>query len=166
MVEKLQILSYKLNDRQIKELAQKISNDLSVPQDVIYALIKQESWGKVYAKRFELHKYNYYISKWYPENIARLLSTSYGLFQIMWFNYKKCWWRDINSFVSDLMNPDPKIAIKNQIRAFENFVKSNKSLLTAMEEENWQQIARYYNGPANIQNYAMAIKNLSEQMAA
>jgi hypothetical protein len=42
-VEKLQILSYKLNDRQIKELAQKISNDLSVPQDVIYALIKQES---------------------------------------------------------------------------------------------------------------------------
>jgi len=64
------------------------------------------------------------------------------------------------------MNPDPKIAIQNQIRAFENFVKSNKSLLTAMEERNWQQIAKYYNGPSNIQNYAMAIKNLSEQMAA
>lgn len=78
---------------------------------------------------------------------AALLSASYGLFQIMGFNFSICGYKDVNTFVSDM-----KASERNQLKAFTGFVKSQPKLLDALKVKNWPLVARLYNGPTYAQN--------------
>jgi len=103
----------------------------------------------------------------FPARSAKKLATSYGSFQIMWFNYKRCWYSSIDAFVKEVMNPNYEIRRRAQIESFVNFIKSDSELWNAMKNKDWQTIAKKYNGPAyRINNYDIAIKEISKEYKA
>ena len=171
---------YKLSEKYVNNKLEKdvdknwikeISEKLGVPEEVVYAILIQESGrpaqiGKL-MKRFEPHKYEEFKRKWYNDDIAKKLATSYGSFQIMWFNYKRCWYSSIDAFVKEVMNPNYEIRRRAQIESFVNFIKSDSELWNAMKNKDWQTIAKKYNGPAyRINNYDIAIKEISKEYKA
>jgi peptidoglycan hydrolase-like protein with peptidoglycan-binding domain len=93
-------------------------------------------------------------TEWARLNLARsysdtagLMSASYGLFQIMGFNYKACGFEDVQSFVRAMSASEG-----DQLDAFVSFVKGDKNLLSAIQSKNWASFAEHYNGPAYAEN--------------
>ncbi|MDD2871681.1 MAG: N-acetylmuramidase domain-containing protein [Candidatus Gracilibacteria bacterium] len=132
----------------IAGMIDKTSNALGVKPEMVKAILKQESGGNMSATRFEKHVYDRELRKGRNSDEAKLLSTSFGGFQIMGFNYKVCGYDSVTSYVEAMKNPE------NQFNAFANFVKANGSLHNAMKGNtpDFQTIARYYNGPNYAQN--------------
>lgn len=77
---------------------------------------------------------------------AALQSASYGLFQIMGFNYKACGFRDVQEFVAAMRR-----GVREHLVAFVAFVKSN-NLDGALRARDWATFARGYNGPGYAAN--------------
>lgn len=77
---------------------------------------------------------------------AALSSASWGLAQIMGFNYKMCDCRSIHEFVGLMSESESK-----QLWLFVNFIRSNRwdSYLRC---HDWKSFARCYNGPAYAKN--------------
>lgn len=77
---------------------------------------------------------------------AALLSASWGLFQLMGFNYKLCGYASVQAFVKAMKESED-----NQLSAFVNFIKAQPGLLNALKAKDWATFARLYNG----KNYAI-----------
>lgn len=77
---------------------------------------------------------------------AALRATSWGMFQIMGFNFKGAGYDSVGAFVDAM-----KVTQRNHLRAFVAFIKSEAALLKAIRAENWTDFARAYNG----KNYAI-----------
>jgi hypothetical protein len=75
---------------------------------------------------------------------AALLSTSWGLFQIMGFNHAACGFSDVRSFVAAQEESELK-----QLESFSAFVRA-EGLALFLAGKDWAGFARRYNGP----NYA------------
>lgn len=75
------------------------------------------------------------------------LSASYGLFQIMGFNYEACGFANVHAFVDAMKRSEDE-----QLMAFVNFIKADKKLHTAVKDKDWAEVARRYNGPAYVKN--------------
>lgn len=69
-----------------------------------------------------------------------LKSCSWGLGQLMGFNYHLCGFNDLQSFINAMYADE-----KSQLSAMVNFLKS-KGLLKAMQNKDWHKIALNYNG--------------------
>lgn len=80
-------------------------------------------------------------------NEAAILSTSFGLFQIMGFNYKVAGYPTVDLFYNDMCFTE-----KNHLKAFINFIINNPGLSTAVKQRNHKRIALLYNGAAADQN--------------
>jgi hypothetical protein len=80
---------------------------------------------------------------------AALQSASWGLFQIMGFNYKACGFASVTDFVNFIKGPDDA-----DMEAFINFVKANPLILKAMREKDWKAFALHYNGPGAVASYS------------
>ena len=78
------------------------------------------------------------------------LSTSFGAFQIMGFNYVDCGF-DSASEMSDAFHANPE---KEQIKGFLTFCKNYRKgeLLQAMKEKNFHRVAYLYNGSGYKKN--------------
>ncbi|CAA6808671.1 MAG: Putative phage-encoded peptidoglycan binding protein [uncultured Sulfurovum sp.] len=74
---------------------------------------------------------------------AALKSASYGMFQVMGFNYKVAGFNSVDDFIASLQKSE-----KNQLEAFFNFVKNTKGCFKALQNKDWARFARIYNGPA------------------
>lgn len=83
---------------------------------------------------------------------AALQSASWGLFQIMGFNYKACGFPTVTAFVDFIRGPDDA-----DMEAFINFVKANPGILAAMRAKDWLTFARLYNGPGAVASYSAKI---------
>jgi len=77
---------------------------------------------------------------------AALCSASWGLFQIMGFNYKAAGFDTVHSFVEAQHKDEGE-----HLRAFCNFIKHEK-ILSHLKNRNWAEFARRYNGPAYKKN--------------
>ncbi len=77
---------------------------------------------------------------------AALASASWGLFQIMGFNYVSCGCRGVEEFVEKMKSNEGA-----QLEIFAQFIKSN-SLDKYLKELNWSEFARRYNGPSYAQH--------------
>ena len=77
---------------------------------------------------------------------AAYMSTSWGKFQIMGFNYDLAGYRSVDEFVEAM-----KASEDNHYMAFGMFVKSDHRMLSALQNKNWAKFARVYNG----QDYAI-----------
>lgn len=74
-----------------------------------------------------------------------MLSTSFGMFQIMGFNFEVVGYSTVEDFVQAMYD-----SVENQIDAFCKFVVVNK-LQNVINEKNYAKFAHQYNGP----NYKM-----------
>ena len=74
-------------------------------------------------------------------------SASWGMFQIMGFNYAACGEESIESFVRSMCESEFK-----QLLLTANFIKKNSQMLQALRARDWAVFAKCYNGPAYAQN--------------
>lgn len=77
---------------------------------------------------------------------AALKSASYGMFQIMGFNFEACGCRDVFEMVK--LSSESEF---EQLKLFINFIKSN-GLGRHMINHNWAAFAKAYNGPGYADN--------------
>ncbi len=77
---------------------------------------------------------------------AALQSASYGMFQVMGFNWKLCGYKSLQAFINDVWSSED-----GQLRAFVGFVKGKK-LEKYLREKDWDAFASKYNGEGYKQN--------------
>lgn len=77
---------------------------------------------------------------------AALESASWGMFQIMGFNYKSCGCNSVEEFVQKNKQNE-----RSQLELFMQFIKSN-NLDKYLREKDWAGFACKYNGPEYKQN--------------
>lgn len=77
---------------------------------------------------------------------AAALSTSWGRFQIMGFNYEACGFSTVGEFVNAMCESEGR-----QLDAFVAFIKS-RGLDDDLRSRNWATFARVYNGPKYREN--------------
>jgi methylmalonyl-CoA mutase cobalamin-binding subunit len=77
---------------------------------------------------------------------AALSSTSWGLFQIMGFNYQSCGYGNVTDYVNAQYKGESE-----QLFSFVNFLL-NGSCYTSLRSKDWAGFARCYNGPSYAQN--------------
>ncbi|WP_455929923.1 N-acetylmuramidase family protein [Pseudomonas fluorescens] len=75
------------------------------------------------------------------DQAAALMSASYGMFQVMGFNFAACGYKDVFEFVAAL-----KLNASQQLMAFCGFCRKNPALLRAMKSKDFAGMARNYNG--------------------
>lgn len=72
---------------------------------------------------------------------AALQSCSWGMFQVMGFNYASCGYKNVDGFVAAM-----KAGERGQLDAFVGFCKSTKGLTKALASKDFANLARLYNG--------------------
>ena len=83
------------------------------------------------------------------DRVSALKSASWGKFQIMGFNYKKCGFKTIQGFVNAMYHSEGK-----QLKAFVNFIKHSR-LDDELRDRNFARFAYFYNGKKHyINKYA------------
>lgn len=77
-----------------------------------------------------------------------ILSSSFGIAQIMGFNYKIVGYTSVDEFYNAMFKEE------EQISAFLKFLKSKNNIMRELKSENtdWKIIARNYNGPNYAEN--------------
>lgn len=80
------------------------------------------------------------------DRTAALKSASWGLGQVMGFNYKLAAYEDVEEFVKAMYLSEGK-----QLEAMMNFIK-NQNLAKALRDRDWVAFARRYNGPQYWRN--------------
>lgn len=86
------------------------------------------------------------------DHVAAYKSASWGLFQIMGFNFDRCGFPDVDGFVTFMKGPDD-----NDMNAFVRFVKADNKLLKAMRDKDSRTFALLYNGPGQVDYYGKKI---------
>lgn len=88
---------------------------------------------------------------------AALQSASWGVFQIMGFNYKLCGKETVQDFINAVYKDE-----ESHYELFFEFIKNNK-LIEHLKNENWAGFARRYNGPGYAKNkYDVKLKEAYE----
>jgi len=78
---------------------------------------------------------------------AAMLSTSWGMFQIMGFNHKTAGYETVQAFVEAMQKSE-----KNHLKAFVSFIKADPRLARAIIRKDWASFAEAYNGPSYAKN--------------
>ena len=71
---------------------------------------------------------------------AAMMSTSFGMGQVMGFNFGLCGYKTVESFVADMAISEGK-----QLMAMCEFIRTN-GLVTALKRHDWNTFAYTYNG--------------------
>ena len=72
---------------------------------------------------------------------AALQSCSWGMFQVMGFNFKMCSYASVGAFVAAM-----KAGERGQLNAFVGFCKSTRGMVAALRAKNFAVMAALYNG--------------------
>ena len=80
---------------------------------------------------------------------AALRSASWGLFQIMGFNFHPCGFNNVNEYVTSASESEA-----NQLTHFINFIKNDSggNKYYYLQKKDWVQFAKAYNGRLYAQN--------------
>jgi N-acetylmuramidase len=118
-----------------------------------YANIIWKTWTAMYGKYSEQYP-KLELAKTINKDIA-VMSASYGMFQIMGFNYELCGFKDPHTMV-DVMTQGGEPA---QLQAFINYIKATH-LDDELRNKDWAGFASGYNGPSYRKNlYDTKLKN-------
>ena len=107
--------------------------------------LSYKKWAKKHYKGGVAEYARYNAAKALDSDSA-MKSTSWGKFQIMGFNYTKCGYSDVKTYVKDMYKSEGA-----QLTAFVMFLKSTK-LDIHLKSKNWTSFAKGYNGPAYAEN--------------
>lgn len=83
---------------------------------------------------------------------SALLSTSFGLSQIMGFNFALAGYKTVEEMYKDFSSGEFA-----HVKGMVNFIKNTKPLFNALKSKNWHLVATYYNG-AGYQALAKKLK--------
>lgn len=72
---------------------------------------------------------------------AALQSASWGMFQLMGFNWKKCGFNSLQDFINAMY-----AGVEGQFKAFIGYVVNTPGMLDALKKKDWHKIAELYNG--------------------
>lgn len=111
-----------------------------------YPTVCYPKWVKTYYKVGLAEYARYELAKSINEECA-MLATSFGIGQIMGFNYKACGYKTVQDFVKDMHESEEK-----QLRAMCMFIKSNPKMFNALKNQDWATFASLYNGSGYKQN--------------
>jgi hypothetical protein len=75
------------------------------------------------------------------DRAAALQACSWGMFQVMGFNYKTCGYNNVDGFVADMQR-----SARGQLNAFVGFCKATPDMVAAMVAKNFRTMATLYNG--------------------
>jgi hypothetical protein len=90
---------------------------------------------------------------------AGLQSASWGLFQIMGFNYKACGFKTLQEFINAMYKSEGE-----HLKAFCNYIKT-KGMATYLINKQWAKFAYYYNGAGYLLNrYDTKLKQAYEKL--
>ena len=78
---------------------------------------------------------------------AALQSASWGLFQVMGFNYRQCGFSRLQGFINAMYAGEPE-----QLAATIRFIRANPKMHAALQARDWARFAAAYNGPAYKKN--------------
>jgi hypothetical protein len=78
--------------------------------------------------------------------VAAILSHSFGMFQIMGFNYKACYCADPVAFLKEQMT------VEGQFKMLKRLILSSPPLLSALRRQDPREVALHYNGRAYEKN--------------
>lgn len=93
------------------------------------------------------------------EEVA-LLATSWGLGQIMGFNFKSAGYDSVEAMIDSFEESE-----ENQLRGMLKFILSNKPMFTALQEKNWSIFASHYNGTSYKKfNYDIRLKGAYDKL--
>lgn len=101
------------------------------------------------------------------DRIAALKSASWGLGQVMGFNYEVVGFSDVEEFVRAMHENEGK-----QLQAMMNFIKNNprtyrnRTMLTALRNHDWQTFAYVYNGSGGVGVYDIKLAAAYKRHAA
>ncbi|MEM6380041.1 MAG: N-acetylmuramidase domain-containing protein [Bacteroidota bacterium] len=115
-------------------------------ENVLFPKWDRTSYGSVSRQYTRLEK-ACSIGKSYHFLEAALASCSWGLFQIMGFNYRKAGGANLVDFITKMRRSELE-----QLIAFGNFIKDNRGMLTFLRAKNWAEFAKRYNGSGYKQN--------------
>jgi hypothetical protein len=91
---------------------------------------------------------------------AAVGATSWGLFQILGLNHKKCGFDKATTFVAHMAQSEAA-----QLQSFEAFVRSS-GLVDELQNKDWAGFARIYNGPGQVELYGRLLSEAYAQFAA
>ncbi|MFC6297211.1 DUF3380 domain-containing protein [Pseudomonas sp. CCM 7893] len=89
---------------------------------------------------------------------AALMSASWGMFQIMGFNFSTCGYKTVFEFTAAM-----KINAGNQLKAFVGFCSKSSALIKAMKNKDYAAMALNYNGK-DYGDYDSRIKKAYEAL--
>jgi peptidoglycan hydrolase-like protein with peptidoglycan-binding domain len=115
--------------------------------DATHPTISSPSWNKA-LYRGGAAEYERLAEAEALNHTAALKSASWGLFQIMGFNFDRCDFSNVDDFVAFLRGPD-----NNDMEAFIRFVKADARMLHAMQVMDSFTFALLYNGPGQPDYY-------------
>ena len=81
------------------------------------------------------------------DKLPALQSASWGLGQVMGFNYKIAGYDDVETFVKAMHHSEGK-----QLDAMMTFIKNNPGMASDLRSHDWAAFAKRYNGPAYQRN--------------
>jgi hypothetical protein len=113
--------------------------------DASHPEISQPTWVRDYAGG--AGEYPRLAKAFALDSEAALKSASWGLGQIMGFNYQVAGYSSIALFVQDACASEAK-----QLLQFQNFLIS-KGILAALQAHDWNTVALHYNGSGQVDAY-------------
>ncbi len=109
--------------------------------DATHPTISYPKWTKqFYGKTWKAEQERLEMARQLDQTAA-YQSASWGMFQVMGFNYKACGFKDVDSFVASM-----RAGELGQLQAFAGFIKTNK-LDTVLQKLDFRTLAEKYNGP-------------------
>lgn len=111
-----------------------------------YPTISYPTWTKqFYGKTWQEEKARLALAM-SLDRTAAMMSASWGLFQIMGFNFGKCGFKTIQQFVNAMCKSEDA-----QLGAFTHYI-INSGLADELVDKRWADFARLYNGPGYALN--------------
>ncbi len=126
---------------QLKKRGLNPTKFLSGNEDILY-----EKWSKAHYKGGDA-EYGRLERARAIHREAADASTSWGMFQIMGFNHAACGENSVADFVGMMHRSE-----LHQLLLSGRFINSNKRMLLALQQKNWAEFARLYNGSGYAQN--------------
>lgn len=136
-----------------RKLKKKYGKALADQRTKEYPTLVYPTWDRTMYKGGEAEWDRLYLAMEIDRELA-LQSASWGMFQIMGFNYRMCGCRTIDVFVERVSESH-----ESQLKMICQFMFNSKCL-KYLKEHNWREFAKRYNGAGyEKNNYHQKIEN-------
>ena len=117
-----------------------------------YPTICYQKWTKQYYLG-GIAEYKRYNKAYEINQECAMLATSWGIGQIMGFNYNLCGQPDVESFVK--LN---HVSEEEQMKLWYHFLYNSK-MVHLLLDQDWAGFAKKYNGPGQVDVYSQKLRN-------